>query len=205
MPGSPLGMNSVPILGHGKNGKHIARQAAAVNTSESQRADTKPNILLTGGNTCSNAFSRSHETAHSSKTNAAIDTLRNTAKTGFITSVSESNTSTAQANGTKTRWSSAHGSALFAYQAASASKPRWNQRAHTGTAGLRLLTDHRPARSGVSVNETNSEKSVATTITTPNSFMYLPTIPERNAIGKKTTTSTSVIVLAAWPISVRPL
>src|ERR1700688_2885912 len=189
-------MNSVPILGHGKNGKHIARQATAVNASESQRDDTKPNILLTGG-TFLNVFSRSHETAHNSKTKAAIDTLRNTAKTGFITSVNESNTSTAQANGTKTRCSSAQGSALFAYQFASASNPRWNQRAHTGTAGLRFLTDQRPAKRGVSVNETNSEKSVATTMTMPNSFMYLPTIPERNAIGKKTTTSTSVIVIAA--------
>jgi hypothetical protein len=35
--------------------------------------------------------------------------------------------------------------------------------------------------------------------------MYLPTIPLMNAIGRNTTTSTSVIATAAPPISLRPL
>jgi len=69
---------------------------------------------------------------------------------------------------------------------------------------LRFTIDQRAASIGVSVNETSSENSVATTTTTPNSTMYLPTMPERNAIGKNTTTSTSVIATAALPISPRP-
>jgi len=35
--------------------------------------------------------------------------------------------------------------------------------------------------------------------------MNLPTMPVRKAIGKNTTTSTSVIAIAALPISVRPV
>ncbi len=67
------------------------------------------------------------------------------------------------------------------------------------------MTDHFAASIGVSVNETNSENSVATVTTMPNSCMYLPTNPLRNASGRNTTTSTSVIAIAALPISVRPL
>ena len=81
----------------------------------------------------------------------------------------------------------------------------WNHASERGGAALRLTIDQRAASIGVSVNETNSENSVATTTTTPNSFMNLPTIPERNAIGRNTTTSTSVIATAAPPISLRPL
>ena len=67
------------------------------------------------------------------------------------------------------------------------------------------MIDHFAASTGVSVNETSSENSVATVTTMPNSCMYLPTNPLRNASGKNTTTSTSVIAIAAPPISVRPL
>ena len=63
----------------------------------------------------------------------------------------------------------------------------------------------RPARLGVTVNETNSEVSVATVTTKPNSRRNRPTAPGRNEIGRKTTTSTSVMTIAATPISVRPL
>ena len=63
---------------------------------------------------------------------------------------------------------------------------------------------HFAASSGVSVNDTSSENSVAHTITRPNSRMYSPMIPDMNAIGANTTTSTSVIATAAPPISARP-
>ncbi len=64
---------------------------------------------------------------------------------------------------------------------------------------------HFAASSGVSVNETNSEKSVAVTTTAAYSFRYSPTMPGNSAIGANTTTSTIVIATAAPPISLRPL
>src|SRR6202020_906523 len=91
----------------------------------------------------------------------------------------------------------AYGSARSRYQAMQRSKPDWNQISDSGGAALRLTIDQRAASIGVSVNETSSENSVATTTTTPNSTMYLPTIPERNAIGRKTTTSPAVITTPA--------
>ena len=42
-----------------------------------------------------------------------------------------------------------------------------------------------PARAGVIVNEIQSEVSVATTTTSANSERNCPTVPGRNAIGKK--------------------
>jgi type IV secretory pathway VirB10-like protein len=51
------------------------------------------------------------------------------------------------------------------------------------------------------VNETKSEVSVATVTTSPNSRKNRPTEPGRNEIGKNTTTSTSVMTIAATPIS----
>ena len=65
-------------------------------------------------------------------------------------------------------------------------------------------SDQLPASEGVTVNDTASEVSVAITTTTPNSARKRPTMPGRNAIGRKTTTSTSVITTAAAPISLRP-
>jgi hypothetical protein len=63
----------------------------------------------------------------------------------------------------------------------------------------------RPASVGVTVNETKSEVSVATVTTSPNSRKKSPTEPGKNEIGRKTTTSTSVMTIAATPISLRPL
>ena len=63
----------------------------------------------------------------------------------------------------------------------------------------------RPASDGVTVNDTNSDVSVATVTTRPNSRKNSPTEPGKNEIGKKTTTSTSVMTIAATPISSRPL
>ncbi len=72
---------------------------------------------------------------------------------------------------------------------------------------VRLLesSDQFPAKAGVMVNETSSEDKVATTTTRANSPRNLPTMPGKNAMGKKTTTSTSVMTMAARPISRRPL
>ncbi len=50
-----------------------------------------------------------------------------------------------------------------------------------------------------------SENSVAIATVIPNWRKNCPVMPPMNAIGTKTTTSTSVIVIAARPISVRPL
>ena len=66
------------------------------------------------------------------------------------------------------------------------------------------LSDQFPASPGVTVNEVRSEVNVATVTTNPNSLKNRPTVPGRNAIGRKTTTSTSVITIAATPISLRP-
>src|SRR5471030_74687 len=63
----------------------------------------------------------------------------------------------------------------------------------------------RPASDGVTVNDTNSDVSVATVTTRPNSRKNKTTEPGKNEIGKNTTTSTSVITIAATPISFRPL
>ena len=63
----------------------------------------------------------------------------------------------------------------------------------------------RPASDGVTVNETNSDVSVATVTTKPNSLKKRPTEPGRNEIGRNTTTSTNVMTIAASPISLRPL
>src|ERR1700680_2952039 len=62
----------------------------------------------------------------------------------------------------------------------------------------------RPASAGVTVNETHSDVSVATVTTRPNSRKNSPTDPGKNEIGRKTTTSTKVITIAATPISLRP-
>ena len=72
---------------------------------------------------------------------------------------------------------------------------------------VRLLesSDQLPASAGVIVNETSSDDSVATTTTSANSPKNLPTMPGRKAMGKNTTTSTSVMTMAARPISSRPL
>src|SRR5215813_9128700 len=65
--------------------------------------------------------------------------------------------------------------------------------------------NHRLASIGVSVNDTNREKSVADAITRPKSRKIAPMNPVMNAIGVYTTTSTRVIAIAAMPISERPL
>ncbi len=103
------------------------------------------------------------------------------------------------------RCRSTSGSPRLRYHAVRRSKPVWNHMRYDGGTAERRSTDHFAASIGVSVNETNSENSVATVTTMPNSFMYWPTKPLKNASGKKTTTSTSVIAIAAPPISVRPL
>ena len=61
------------------------------------------------------------------------------------------------------------------------------------------------ASDGVIVKQTKSEVSVEMTTTTPNSARLRPTWLWMNAIGKNTTTSTSVMTIAATPISVRPV
>jgi len=65
-------------------------------------------------------------------------------------------------------------------------------------------SDQLPASDGVTVNETKSEVRVAIVTTRPNSAKKRPIWPGRNAIGRNTTTSTSVITTAAGPISARP-
>ena len=65
-------------------------------------------------------------------------------------------------------------------------------------------SDQLPASDGVTVNETTSDVRVAIVTTIPNSARKRPVIPGRNAIGKKTTTSTSVMTIAAPPISLLP-
>src|SRR5580698_1036960 len=68
----------------------------------------------------------------------------------------------------------------------------------------RDTNDQCAASDGVIVNEINSDVSVATATTNPNSRKNSPTAPGKNEIGKKTTTSTSVMTKAAVPISERP-
>ena len=98
---------------------------------------------------------------------------------------------------------SAAGSARCAYQLRIASKPRAKPRMSAGGRQCPCSAQF-PASDGVIVNETNSEVSVEITTTTPNSARFRPTWPCRNAIGRKTTTSTSVMTIAASPISFRP-
>ena len=86
-----------------------------------------------------------------------------------------------------------------------ASKPRRNSRHGAKLASWWPLLSQREASIGVSVNETNSESSVAEAITRPNWRKKPPTVPDMNATGVNTTTSTRVIAMAAIPISLRPL
>ena len=67
------------------------------------------------------------------------------------------------------------------------------------------LCIHVEASIGVRVNDINSENAVAHATVTPNCLKNWPTIPPINAIGRNTTMSTIVIVIAASPISDRPL
>ena len=100
---------------------------------------------------------------------------------------------------------SAHGSARRAYHWRRRSKP--SRETLDRACGAFQLREQRPvpASAGVIVNEIASDVSVAVTTTSANSERNLPTIPGRNAIGRKTTTSTSVMTIAAGPICVRPL
>ena len=98
----------------------------------------------------------------------------------------------------------AAGSQRLEYRSRKPSKRSLNQRI-TGQGRQVDFIDQRPASTGVTVNETKSEVSVATETTMPNSASCTPTAPLANAIGKKTTTSTIVMTIAAWPISLRPL
>ena len=58
---------------------------------------------------------------------------------------------------------------------------------------------------GVSVKEMNREKREAKTIVRPNCLKNCPVMLDMKAIGRKTTTSQSVIAMAAMPISIRPV
>ena len=66
------------------------------------------------------------------------------------------------------------------------------------------LFSRREASIGVRVNDTSSENSVAATIVRPNSRNSWPMLPDMNATGAYTTTSVSVMAMAASPISERP-
>src|ERR1700693_4221000 len=163
MPGWPLGMNSAPTFGHGIKNTQIPTVVAIVNSQLRQRVATNMNgtavpwARAAGPPIFEPKFARRSATPQNSPHKIvampAIPKLTIAAATGLMTSVNESTTKTAHANGTKRRCSSAHGRALPVYHLATASKPRWTPRAHTGTAGLRFLTYQRPAKSGVSVNE----------------------------------------------------
>ena len=101
------------------------------------------------------------------------------------------------------RFRKPHGSARSTYHVRTPSKPSVNLLTiHHGRHAE--CSDHRPASVGVTVNETKSEVSVAAVTTRPNSRSESPTVPGRNESGRKTTTSTSVITIAATPISFRP-
>ncbi|MDA0301521.1 MAG: hypothetical protein O2822_03265 [Chloroflexi bacterium] len=63
----------------------------------------------------------------------------------------------------------------------------------------------RAASNGVSVNDTSSDTSVAAAIVKPNSLKNPPIWPLTSPVGANTTTSTSVIAIAARPISARPI
>ena len=58
---------------------------------------------------------------------------------------------------------------------------------------------------GVSVKEMKREKREAKTIVRPNCLKNCPVMLDMKAIGRKTTTSQSVIAMAAMPISIRPV
>ena len=90
------------------------------------------------------------------------------------------------------------------YAARARSKPVLNFSIH-GQGCQVESSAQRPASDGVTVNDTNSDVSVATVTTKPNSRKNRPTEPGRNEIGRNTTTSTSVMTIAATPISSRPL
>ena len=98
------------------------------------------------------------------------------------------------------RCSSAHSERARNVPLRSALEPR-RERFDDRPRPPRESSDQRPASAGVTVNETNSEVSVATVTTRPNSRRNRPTEPGKNEIGKNTTTSTSVITIAATPIS----
>ncbi len=89
------------------------------------------------------------------------------------------------------------------YHVRVASKPRVKASTMRG-ALCAESSDQFPASAGVTVNETASDVSVATTTTSPNSERKRPVTPGKKEIGKNTTTSTSVMTMAAAPISVRP-
>ena len=57
----------------------------------------------------------------------------------------------------------------------------------------------REASHGVTVKETSSEKSVATATVRPKARKNIPMMPPIQSIGRKTTTSTRVMVIAAMP------
>ncbi len=120
------------------------------------------------------------------------------------TSSSAKTTAAPEATATATGRRSAHGSARRAYHWRRFSKPSAKRSIGFG-AFQRESSDQFPASDGVMVNEMQSEVKVATTTTSANSDRNFPTVPGRNAIGRKTTTSTSVITTAAGPICVRPL
>src|ERR1700744_6006129 len=78
-------------------------------------------------------------------------------------------------------------SACSTYQPRVRSKRSVNQ--SIGRHGFQVESSaQRPASVGVTVNETNSEVSVATVTTRPNSRKNSPTEPGRNEIGRKTNT-----------------
>ena len=58
--------------------------------------------------------------------------------------------------------------------------------------------------SGVTVKDTSSDRSVAHTTVSPNSRKNWPTMSVMKAMGAKTTTSQSVMAIAARAISLRP-
>ena len=119
------------------------------------------------------------------------------------TSAMETMNVSAQATMTMARFSSAHGSARCAYHARTLSNPRPKE-SMTFQGFQRERSAHRPASVGVTVKETKREVSVEMTTTIANSERLRPTCPWMNAIGRKTTTSTSVMTTAAAPISIRP-
>lgn len=54
------------------------------------------------------------------------------------------------------------------------------------------------------VKETNRENNAAKAMVNPNSLKNCPAMPDINATGANTTTSQSVMAIAARPISLRP-
>src|SRR5579883_1244792 len=82
--------------------------------------------------------------------------------------------------------------------------PPPNARTIAGACHLEC-SDQIPASPGVTVKEMRSEVRVETVTTIPNSASSRPIGPCKNAIGRKTTTSTSVRTTVAVPISERAL